>query len=168
MSDDKRVLIELLRGKGAHTDSIACVSGLTAAQAREAAPLSPHTVWGIVSHMSYWMNYEVQRIRGTPFPYPDHASWSWPTVPPEGSEKEWHATVAEFKGHLGTFEGFAKDRSLWTRELESTHITEKDVAPTVHAVLWQMVAHNSYHLGQVALLRRAMGAWPPPGGSDTW
>jgi hypothetical protein len=24
------------------------------------------------------------------------------------------------------------------------------------------------HLGQVVLLRRLLGAWPPPGGGDTW
>jgi uncharacterized damage-inducible protein DinB len=39
---------------------------------------------------------------------------------------------------------------------------------TVTDVLWQMVAHNSYHTGQIALLRRAFGFWPPPGGGDTW
>jgi uncharacterized damage-inducible protein DinB len=39
---------------------------------------------------------------------------------------------------------------------------------TVEDVLWQMVAHNSYHVGQVAALRRALGAWPPADGGDTW
>jgi uncharacterized damage-inducible protein DinB len=39
---------------------------------------------------------------------------------------------------------------------------------TVLDVLWQMVAHNSYHIGQVAMLRRAFGAWPPASGGDTW
>jgi uncharacterized damage-inducible protein DinB len=39
---------------------------------------------------------------------------------------------------------------------------------TVHTALWEIVAHNSYHIGQVALLRRQAGAWPPERGGDTW
>jgi uncharacterized damage-inducible protein DinB len=31
-----------------------------------------------------------------------------------------------------------------------------------------MAAHNSYHSGQIAMLLRAFGAWPPAGGGDTW
>jgi hypothetical protein len=35
-------------------------------------------------------------------------------------------------------------------------------------VLYQLAAHNSYHVGQIVVLRQALGAWPPPGGGDTW
>ena len=35
-------------------------------------------------------------------------------------------------------------------------------------VLRAMGNHVSYHVGQIALLRRMMNAWPPPGGGDTW
>jgi uncharacterized damage-inducible protein DinB len=31
-----------------------------------------------------------------------------------------------------------------------------------------VAAHNSYHIGQIVLLRRMLGAWPPPTGGDTW
>jgi uncharacterized damage-inducible protein DinB len=54
------------------------------------------------------------------------------------------------------------------REIESVHQGDMKVAGTLEAVLWQMVAHNSYHVGQIALMRRALGAWPPRGGGDTW
>ena len=35
-------------------------------------------------------------------------------------------------------------------------------------VLRAMGNHVSYHGGQIALVRRMLGAWPPPGGGDTW
>ena len=35
-------------------------------------------------------------------------------------------------------------------------------------MLWQTAVHNSYHVGQIAMIRRALGAWPPQGGGDTW
>jgi uncharacterized damage-inducible protein DinB len=39
---------------------------------------------------------------------------------------------------------------------------------SVRDVLWQTMAHNSYHIGQIAMLRRMLGAWPPKAGGDTW
>ena len=39
---------------------------------------------------------------------------------------------------------------------------------STHAVLWQTLVHNSYHIGQVVILRRALGIWPPRGGGDSW
>jgi len=54
------------------------------------------------------------------------------------------------------------------RQIETVHEGDKKVAGTLEAVLWQMVAHTSYHTGQIAMLRRALGVWPPRGGGDTW
>jgi len=54
------------------------------------------------------------------------------------------------------------------RHIETVQEGDKKVAGTLEAVLWQIVAHNSYHVGQIALIRRTLGAWPPRGGGDTW
>jgi len=35
-------------------------------------------------------------------------------------------------------------------------------------VLHGMGSRVSDHFGQIALLRRMLGAWPPPGGGDPW
>jgi uncharacterized damage-inducible protein DinB len=166
--EDRRVLLELLRGRGAHTDSIECVSGLQATVASQTVPPYPHSVWGIVLHMNYWMDYEVQRIRGTPPSYPEAAALSWPMVPVGSVPEAWDEAVATFRRLIETFEEFAKTPDLAGRVIPPVHASENNVDQTILGVLWQMVAHNSYHLGQVALIRRALGAWPPPGGSDTW
>jgi uncharacterized damage-inducible protein DinB len=54
------------------------------------------------------------------------------------------------------------------REIESVHEGDKKVAGSLEDVFWQMVAHNSYHVGQIAMIRRVLGAWPPRAGGDTW
>jgi uncharacterized damage-inducible protein DinB len=166
--DDTRVLLELLRGRGAHTDSLACLAGLGAPLAAREVPGSPHTVWGIVLHMNYWMDYEVRRIEGHPPAYPEAAALSWPAVPEGARPAAWDDAVATFARHLEALTGFVANPGLLERALPAVHASEATVDTTVHGILWQMVAHNSYHLGQVALLRRSLGAWPPPGGSDTW
>ena len=70
---------------------------------------------------------------------------------------------------LGEFAVLAKSSAQeLQREIESVHEGDKKVAGTLEAVLWQMVAHNSYHVGQIAMMRRVLGAWPPRGGGDSW
>ncbi len=60
----ERPLIELLRGKGAHADPLACVEDLSAELAARQVAGFPHSVGQLVFHMNYWMSYELRRIRG--------------------------------------------------------------------------------------------------------
>jgi len=70
---------------------------------------------------------------------------------------------------LGEFVALAKSSPQeLQRQIATAHEGDKKVAGSLEAVLWQMVAHNSYHTGQIAMIRRALGAWPPRAGGDTW
>ena len=165
----QRVLTELLRGKGAHADPIACVEDLSAELAARHAEGFPHSVGQLVSHMNYWMECELRRIRGERPAYPEHNSESFPASPAPADAREWERLKTEMAEYLGEFAELAKSspREL-QREIESAHDGDKKLAGTLEAVLWQMVAHNSYHVGQIAMVRRALGAWPPRGGGDSW
>ena len=54
------------------------------------------------------------------------------------------------------------------RKADARRRSRRSPRTFLEAVLWQTVAHNSYHTGQIAMLRRMLGAWPPQGGGDTW
>jgi uncharacterized damage-inducible protein DinB len=163
-------LIELLYGKGAHADPVACVEDLTAELAGRHADNFPHSVWQIVWHMNFWTDYELRRIRGEKPSYPQHASESWlPPGAPPPSEAEWEKEIARFKELIGALASKAGDDSQeLNRGVPALHSNQQTRTSTVLAILWQMAAHNSYHVGQIALLRRALGAWPPRGGGDSW
>jgi hypothetical protein len=53
-------------------------------------------------------------------------------------------------------------------ELVRVPITSQAGHASQEDVVWQTIVHNSHHLGQVVLLRRPIGAWPPARGGDTW
>ena len=53
------------------------------------------------------------------------------------------------------------------RHVERTH-GGSNQGDTVADIVWQTLVHNSYHVGQIVLLRQALGVWPPPAGRDTW
>ncbi len=165
----ERALTELLRGKGAHADPIACVEDISAEIAARHVAGFAHSIGQLVFHMSYWMSYELRRIRGEKPAYPEHAAESFPAAGTSADAQEWDRLRRDLAWFLGQYAELAKSSEQeMRREIESVHEGDKKIAGTLEAVLWQMVAHNSYHVGQIALIRRAVGVWPPRGGGDTW
>ncbi|MGA9527986.1 MAG: DinB family protein [Terriglobales bacterium] len=174
-------LRELIYGKGAHVDPVACVEDLSAELAARRVTGYPHSICQIVLHMNYWMDYELRKIGGENPRNPDHAIESWPQ-PPEPTDERgkddargksadsgWEAARQHF------IEDLAKLASLADSDASTLDRLVSDVSPekvarqtTVRATLWQIMAHNSYHAGQIALLRRQFGSWPPARGGDSW
>jgi uncharacterized damage-inducible protein DinB len=163
------LLIELLYGKYAHANPLACVEDVSLALAGRRTGDLPHSIWQVVSHLNYWMDYELQRIRGENPAYPVHAAESWSVAPAPASAVEWNQTIAQFKAlleQLATLANSAPD--VLERGVPATHPDHAKHSSSLRAVLWQTLVHNSYHLGQIAQLRRALGAWPPSAGGDSW
>lgn len=164
----EQTLIELLYGKRAHANPIACVEDLTAQLAGRRVENLPHSIHQIVWHMNFWMDYELRRMRGDKPRYPDRASESWPPAAPP-DEAAWKKEVARFSELIGLLAAMAQgDSNALSREVPAMHSNQEAASSTVLAILWQTLAHNSYHVGQIALLRRVLGAWPPRGGGDSW
>ncbi|MGH9493839.1 MAG: hypothetical protein ACRD3B_02480 [Candidatus Sulfotelmatobacter sp.] len=76
-----QTLTELLHGKGAHADPIACIEDISADFANRRVENFPHTIADLVFHMNYWMAYELRRIHGEKTQYPEHNSESFPSRP---------------------------------------------------------------------------------------
>jgi len=159
-----QALTELLRGKGAHVDPIACVEDLPSELAERRIEGFPHSVADLVFHMNYWLNYELKRVRGQKPKFPEHNAESFPSVP-----QNWDQLKRDLSWFLSEYAQLAQSPpEELLREVESIHEGDKQQSNTVEALLWQMVAHNSYHTGQIATIRRALNAWPPRSGGDTW
>jgi uncharacterized damage-inducible protein DinB len=164
----QRALTELLRGQGAHADPVACVEDISAELAARQVAGFPHSIGQLVFHMNYWMEYELRRVRGERPAYPEHSAESFP-APSALATLQWDQMKLRLAEFLGQFAELAKSSPQeLRREIESAHEGDQRLAGTLEAVLWQMVAHNSYHAGQIAMLRRVLGVWPPRGGGDSW
>ena len=164
-----RAISELLRGKGAHADPVACVEDLSAELAARHVAGFPHSIGQLVFHMNYWMDYELQRIRGNRPLFPEHNSESFSPSPTPADAQEWDRLRKLFADLLMSFNELANcSPQEMQRQLVSVHKGDTKVAGTLEAVLWQMVTHNSYHTGQIAMIRRMLNVWPPRGGGDSW
>jgi uncharacterized damage-inducible protein DinB len=162
-------LIELLRGKGAHADPLACVEDISAELAARDVEGFPHSIGQLVFHMNYWMDYDLRRIRGERPRYPAQNAESFPSQDTPVDAAEWEALKERFSALIaGTAALAHSSPQELNRHIEATHPSHNERAATLKAGLWQLVAHNSYHVGQIAMMRRMMGAWPPRDGGDTW
>lgn len=72
--------------------------------------------------------------------------------------EEWHEALRQFDQGLQEM----------TRTSQDTDLLAKRGTKTPLEMLQAIASHNSYHLGQVVLLRQRLGAWPPPSGGLTW
>lgn len=165
----QRTLAELLRGKGAHADPIACVEDICSELAARQVAGFPHSIGQLVFHMNYWMNYDLRRMRGERPKYPEHNGESFPAAPSPADAAEWDRLRRDFAWFLTEHARLADlSREELGRKIEAMHEKHNEISGTLEAMLWQTVVHNSYHIGQIAMIRRALGAWPPKAGGDTW
>jgi hypothetical protein len=154
-SPDKSVrehLIYLLNGGGAHADFDAAMGDWPVQLAAAKVANFPHTAWMLLEHMrlAQWDILEFSRN-------PKHVSPAWPEgywpeaeAPP--SEEAWNSAMTEFKKELRAMQQLVAN--------PKTNLYEKLLWGDGQTILREalLVAdHNSYHLGQLVMLRKCMG-----------
>jgi uncharacterized damage-inducible protein DinB len=165
----ERALVELLAGRGAHADPLACIEDLSAGVASQRPDGHNRSVWELVLHMNFWMDYDLKRIDGNAPAYPEHAEESWPSTSNPLSASAWAETIQVFRNLLLRHDRLSKSSAvILDRAVAPLHAKQYEQASSVLAILMQTIAHNSYHVGQIVFARRALGVWPPRAGGDTW
>ena len=151
-------LVSGVSGGGAHLDSATVLDGLDWTLAGRELAGSPYTILQCANHIIYWNGYAIAAIQGQNPTAPEHAVDGWPGPKAAASAAEWEAFVKAYKASLAALVETAKQKRF----------TDLIVTRNRLDSLRAMTQHVSYHVGQIALLRRMMGSWPPPGGGDTW
>lgn len=151
----RKHLIYLLKGGGAHVDFDAAVAQLPP-KLRGAKPEGlPHTPWRLLEHMRIAQWDILEFSRNPKHVSPDFPSGYWPKgdAPPDGAA--WAGSVKSFQRNLKEMEALVASSST---DLFA-HIPHGDGQTILREAL--LVAdHNAYHLGEIVVVRRLLGAWP--------
>jgi hypothetical protein len=151
----RKHLIELLRSRGAHADFDEAVDGLPeelrGARVKKDVPFTP---WRLLEHlrMAQWDILEFSHNAKHKSPKWPEGYWPDSDAPPNPAA--WDASVAAFRRDLGEMEKFLKDPS---NDLFAPIPHGQGQTLLREALL--VADHNSYHVGQLILLRRLLGAW---------
>jgi uncharacterized damage-inducible protein DinB len=154
----------LLKGPG-FTPPERALSGIAQEQATAKPCDSPHSIADILAHLNFWQSWALSAIDGNPKPMPTKAAEGWVGIP--GS---WDDLLKEFLAGLEKAKTLTEDETLLQKPFDpETKIGWGFEKHSVGEVIVDVIAvHNAHHLGQIILLRRMLGAWPPEGGGSTW
>jgi len=156
-----RALGHALRGEGAHVEVSAALDGMDWQLAGVRPNGAPHTVFRLLNHMIYWQDLFLQRLTGAMVPSPPHAAEGWPGEDAPRRASEWIAAVERFN------QGLASVQALINPDTLDQVLPNWNYRTRCEAIAL-VASHNSYHIGQLVLVRRMLGAWPPPTGGDSW
>jgi hypothetical protein len=151
-------VLYLLRGGGAHVDFDRAVAGLPAELRGAKAAGVPHTPWRLLEHMriAQWDILEFSRNPGHVSPsFPD-GYWPKGDAPPDAGA--WDRSIAAFRADLRAMADLVADPSV---DLFARLPHGKGQTVLREALL--VADHNAYHLGQLVVVRRALGAWKDEG-----
>ena len=147
-------LVSLLQGGGAHLNFDRAVAGLPENLRGAKVKGVPHTPWRLVEHMRIAQWDILEFSRNTKHVSPDFPEGYWPEGDAPSDSEAWERSVSEFRSDLQAMIALVADPQT---DLVA-RIPHGDGQTILREAL--LVAdHNAYHLGQLVLLRRCLGAW---------
>jgi hypothetical protein len=147
-------LLELLKGGGAHLDFEKAIAGLPTTLRGAKTTGVPHTPWRLLEHLRIAQRDILEFTRNPQHRSPPWPEGYWPAGDAPPDNLAWDRSVAAFRADLQAMQDLVADPST---DL-FTPLPHGDGQTTLREAL--LVAdHNAYHLGQLVVIRRLLGAW---------
>jgi len=157
MNTDKALrehLLFLLRGGGAHLDFDTAIADLPIAL-RGAKPAGvPHTPWRLLEHLRIAQWDILEFARNPKHVSPPFPAGYWPQGDSPPDAGAWDRSVASFRADLKAMQDLVADPAT---DLFAPLAHGEGQTVLREALL--VADHNAYHLGQLLVVRRALGAW---------
>ena len=147
-------LANLLASEGAHLDLKDALRGLPSKLRGKRAKNLPHSVWELLEHirMAQWVILEFSR--NSKHVSPTWPEGYWPKSPQPPSDSAWSRSIRQFEGERSAMKRLVRNgkTNLFAK------IPHGDGQTILREALL-IVDHNAYHIGQIVLVRQALGAW---------
>ncbi|MDP5276607.1 DinB family protein [Chengkuizengella axinellae] len=152
-----QTLVKSLRGERGHIPIKRALSDIDFDLAGKRIEALPYTIYQLAGHMLYWQRWFLEHLEGEQPQMPKDAMETWPSEHKPADEGAWKKIIEELL--LGV------DRACdFATTVQLDDPLEHWPSESKAGILRNMASHNSYHLGEIVLIRRLFGAWPPPGG----
>jgi hypothetical protein len=147
-------LVKLLSWGDAHVDFDAAVADLAPELLGRVPAGLPYSVWQLVEHirlaqediLDFCVNPDY-REKAWPDDY-------WPKRPEPPSSTAWDTTLAAIRKDRAAFQKLARDSKI-----ELTARIPHGQGQTYFREIVLAADHTAYHVGQIVLVRRLLGAW---------
>ena len=150
----RKQLVKLLSSGEAHADYNKAVKDLPFAHQGQTPKGAEHSPWQLLEHLRITTWDILEFSRDPKHQSPEWPKEYWPKSAAPAVESDWDDSVKAYYKHLKEFAELIENKStdLFAK------IPHGDGQTILREAL--LVAdHTSYHLGQLVLVRRILGAW---------
>jgi hypothetical protein len=157
MANDKALrqhVVNLLKGGNAHVDFDSAFKDLPAELRGKRPKGAEHSPWELLEHLRIAQWDILEFSRDPKHKSPEFPSGYWPSTPAPPDDAAWGKSIRSFRKDLQALCDLVND--------QSTDLFAKIPHGEGQTILREALLaadHNAYHLGQVVLLRRLLGAW---------
>jgi len=147
-------LLDLLRGRNAHADFDAVVADFPSRLRGVKPPGAPHTAWQLLEHMRTAQSDILEFSRDAKHKSPPWPEGYWPKTEAPPNAASWNNSLRSLRADLKAMAKLVADKK--------TDLFAKIPHGSGQTILREALLiadHNSYHLGQMVLLRRLLGTW---------
>ncbi|MBV9497041.1 MAG: DinB family protein [Acidobacteria bacterium] len=113
----------------------------------------PHSPWELLEHLRITLWDIVEFTRDEKHVSPEWPSGYWPKSAEPPTDKAWDEAIAQYKKDLKTLAEITADESI---DLYSK--IPHGSGQTVLREILLSIDHNAYHVGQLMLVRKTLGA----------
>jgi DinB superfamily len=147
-------LLSLLKGGNAHVDFERAIKDFPADLRGKRPKGVEHSAWEVLEHLRIAQWDILEFSRNPKHKSPDWPSGYWPASKTPPDEKAWDKSARAFRRDLKAMCDLVAD--------EKSDLCAKIPHGDGHTILREallLADHNAYHLGELVLLRRLLGAW---------
>src|SRR5271165_1643551 len=158
MSQDeilRQQLAKIIDWNEAHADFHAAVDDFPAKLCGRVPEGFPYSAWQLLEHIRLALWDILEFSRGSRHKSPKWPEGYWPKTAAPPSADAWDKSVKAVKEHVAAMRKLVTDPA---RDLFAPLPHGSGQTLLREALL--VADHNAYHLGQMVLVRKALGAWP--------
>lgn len=151
----RRDLLALLTGENSHMTFDEAVAELSIDRINDRPPNTPYRLWHFVEHLRIAQWDILEFIRDPDHVSPDYPMGYRPRPEETADEQRWHECLSGFRADLKSLKEMVADPAI---DLFAPLPHAPDY--TLFREIITVSAHNSYHIGELALLRQVLDLWP--------
>jgi uncharacterized damage-inducible protein DinB len=148
-------LARVLDWQDAHVGFEKAVAGLPARLRGAQPPGMPHSPWQLVEHLRRTQRDILDFCRDPSYQEPTWPDDYWPPTAEPPDAAAWDASLAGYRADRAALQHLAADPAV-----DLFAAIPHGTGQTPLRELLLVADHTAYHVGQLVLVRRALGAWP--------
>jgi hypothetical protein len=153
----RKTLLKLLDSELAHVTLPQATADFPEALINSQPPNVSYTFWHLVEHMRITQWDVLDYIRNPNYQYIEWPKDYWPAPDATTDWAGWQRSIEQFESDLDAIRAIVRDPATDFY----AQIPHGEPGHTILREVLVVADHNSYHVGELGILRQVTNAWPP-------